>query len=325
MPLTRQFLIRELNRLPRERGLRLEEHFAWIRCCFHGRGQEQVPSLRINLDRSTQYRLGSFICFGCSERGEYNDLAKPLKIKRYKASAADNFTFEVPEHLRENLLGETPPRGELKAEVKYSPPWPCDLVWRTIPGWLLNKLDSRMIAAKFGERLYLPVAINKEIVGGITCALHDKASIKYLYDPGTWIRTALFPFDYTKRLLRRYQKRDAQYRSAIFLVEGPRDALRLLSFGLPALAILGGKTVWRQAKADLLLSLEPQTVILAFDPDEIGQAVTQLARDALAGYCQLQKLNFTVSRRNGEKIKHDPGNLPEWRAIRLRRQLNVPY
>src|ERR1700732_4468240 len=114
MSLTRSFILRQLNRLPREQGLRLEEHYAWLKCPFHLRGRERTASLRINLDRSTEYRLGSFVCFGCSERGQFNDVAKILKLRRYKASANDSFDFEISEQLRSNLLID----GEFKQELR---------------------------------------------------------------------------------------------------------------------------------------------------------------------------------------------------------------
>ena len=60
------------------------------------------------------------------------------------------------------------------------------------------------------------------------------------------------------------------------MVEGPRDALHLAEYGIPALAILGGSSVWDNAKAELLMQLEPSLVVLAFDPDKVGREGTRV-------------------------------------------------
>jgi 5S rRNA maturation endonuclease (ribonuclease M5) len=316
MPLTSGFIIRQLNRLPRESGLRIEPHYAWLRCCFHGRGRERTPSLRINLDRSTEYRIGSFICFGCNNHGGFNDIAKALKLKQYKAAGDDEIDLEISEQTRQNILGESATRDTIRADIAFAPPWPKKQRWRTIPGWLLARLDARLINTKYGERLYLPVKIHGEIAGGVTCTLY-KARRSYIYDKGRWIRESLFPFDYVKRLLRKQRRR------IIFLVEGPRDALRLLSFGIPALSILGGKTVWRKIKAVLLMELDPRVIVLAFDPDKIGQQITALVREDLHGQVKLQQLKFTIEKINGKTVKNDPGSIPEWRALRIKQRLGI--
>lgn len=279
---------------------------------------ERTASLRINLDRSTEFPLGSFRCFACAEQGDWNILAKRLKLQRYKKRGNDDFDFEIADSVREQLLGPEAETSILKPEIQFSPRWPRKTRWRNIEPWLVRKLDGHAITTKFGsQRLYLPVKQDGDIIGGITCALSSKARTKYLYEKGKWIRSALFPFDYTKRLLRKSRRR------VILLVEGPRDALNLLQHDVPALAILGGTSVWRRAKAELLLLLNPELIVLAFDPDKIGRQVTELARTDLRGQVPLKRLRFRTEVINGEKIKHDPGNLSPMRIARIKRQLGL--
>ena len=70
-------------------------------------------------------------------------------------------------------------------------------------------------------------------------------SKKYLFTKGRWVSKALYPYDYIPD------------NKKILLVEGARDALNLIQYGVYALANLGTST-WSQAKIDLLVNLKPR-------------------------------------------------------------------
>jgi hypothetical protein len=323
MMLSRGFITQQLQRIPSEYGLRLGEHFAWLRCIFHSKGRERTASLRINLDTSTQYKIGSYVCFACNEHGSYDDLRKTFKLKRYKKRGNDDFQREINDEIRQSILGKTSSElNKLAVQIQFAPHWPKKQRWRSINGQLLSALDARAIINKFGSpRMYLPVMQDRAIVGGITCSYSDKVKLKYVYEKGDWIRNTLFPFDYVRKRAKQLKRRGKKL--VIFLVEGPRDALNLLQHGLLALAILGGTTVYRNIKMDLLMSLEPDLVCLAFDPDKIGQQVTKLAYNYLHGQVAMKRLKFTIEHRNGKIYKNDAGNMPELRAVKLKKQLAI--
>jgi 5S rRNA maturation endonuclease (ribonuclease M5) len=280
---------------------------------FHGKGQESTGSVILNLDGTKGYRPGSWKCFGCGEFGNWNDLATTLKIKPYKKSDADDLFLEITDHAREEILGDDRPK-KLKPEIELAGHWPTEVKWRNIRGDLVRRLGGRAVTNEFGNSLYLPVRINRSVVGGVTCRLTRFAKRKYIFDAGGWTADALYPYDYVRR-----QLKGRKYR-VVVLVEGVRDALNLIQHGLLALAILGGKTVWSKAKADLVMTLEPDIILLAFDPDEIGREVTDMARADLRGQVKLMQIRFP--RRRAGTNKQDPGNMKRSRIRRISRQLD---
>lgn len=100
----------------------------------------------------------------------------------------------------------------------------------------------------------------------------------------------------------------------VVLTEGPYDALRLLQWGIPAVAILGGQN-WSEKKADILV-MRPgiRRVFLAFDADRGGDEATDTVRSSLDS-----KVRTTRIRIEGGK---DPGDAPRSWVKRVRRELS---
>jgi 5S rRNA maturation endonuclease (ribonuclease M5) len=314
MPVSSGFILKQLARVKIDRRVELHEHDVWLRCPYHSRGNERTGSIKLNLDTSQGYRAGQWKCFGCSEYGDWNRLATTLKLKLYEPNDNDDFYLEVTDRDREALRDDD--SNELPPEIRLAGEWPVDLKWRNISGKLINQLDGRAVTNQFGTRLYLPVYVHKKFIGGVACSRSRYAKRKYIFDNGPWIREALFPFDFVKRMLRK--NRAKLNLRIVFLVEGVRDALNLIQHGIPALAIMGGKTVWRDSKANLLMLLDPDLVVLAFDPDKIGRKVTKLARSAFRDEIRLKRLRFPA---RTKRKKYDPGNLKRARIRRIIRQL----
>ena len=67
----------------------------------------------------------------------------------------------------------------------------------------------------------------------------------------------------------------------IVLVEGERDAIKLLQEGISALSNHGAKLTLEQR--DIILSLNPKEIYLAFDGDEAGRTATKKALEMLEG------------------------------------------
>jgi hypothetical protein len=327
--MSKDFFITQLKRLPPSRGLELNDSWAKIRCPVHNEGRENTPSLKINLDTSSNFRPGSAKCFACDLFcPTWDDFAVLVKLKKLD-QAATSFDFDLARRVRNKVLGNNADEviddffeeRTQSPEIELANLWPADRVWRGISGKLLHDIGAKQLDTKYGPRLYLPCYINKKFKGGVTCRIDVPKAFKgrkYINDGNengnSWITNTIFPYDYTKKLLRKKKRR------VLFIGEGPRDALNPLQYDLPTVILLGGVTVWSQAKADLILSLEPDLIVMGFDPDEIGKAVTKLARDALERQVKCVKLSFPD--RDGQN-KADMGNMSKKRCLRLHKELGL--
>jgi len=288
----------------------------WIRCPFHKEGKENTPSLKISANQSS-YPIGNWKCFACGKKGKWNDLAGEIGLKKKKEDEEILLDLDFSKDDKKSLI-EEPNDSSLSDNNSDSfLPWNKARVWRNISGEILSKINALLQVREFGDRIYLPVDINKEKVGGISGALHksNNGSPSYIYDRGRWILKAVFPYDYTLNLLNKNNKRP------LFLCEGPRDCLNLLQYGVPAVSILGGTTVWpdNNSKADLIMSLNPTQIILAFDPDEIGQQISRKVYMALKNEIPIKKIKFKYDEER--KIKEDPGSMNSTRVLNLKEKI----
>jgi hypothetical protein len=296
----------QLQKIPAHRGLEfVGSDKAKIRCPLpdHKGGQERTPSLFIFLE------TGGWYCQGCKEQGRWNELAPRLGLKPLKALEDEPKPIIMNE---EALLGETE-----EADPRESP-WPKDLDWRRIPARLLGKVGGLLYIDNKGEScLRLPVYVYEERVGHIDCLLEKpkprytakgrklKAPPSYENRPGIWAKQTLFPYDYTVNLIERKGLR------CIVLVEGPRDALRLLSFGIPALSCLGAQ--WDRGKRELLAELPIDTVILAFDNDNAGELNHERVTEDIGDSYKLLHLKFAKG--------SDPAKLSDKACRKLKRRI----
>ena len=67
---------RELEKLSDKKRVSYKSGNAWIRCPYHGGGNEKTPSLKINLT-STKASIGSCYCFACGKNIGWNELHGP--------------------------------------------------------------------------------------------------------------------------------------------------------------------------------------------------------------------------------------------------------
>lgn len=239
----------------------------WIPCPYHAGGHERTPSMKVNISEP-EYGIGNAFCFGCGAHPKWNELAETLGMRKmrksemYEEYARLNLSAEQLEY----ILDEKPPESRVHHDRV---PWPSNKVWRTIPGSILSELGSEMTIDRFGHlKLVLPVVVNGVWRGEITCLMEKSPSKKvpsYINKKGPWRQSALFPYDYVQKRIRKDSFK------IVFLCEGPRDSLRLNSCGAHALALLGSSTSWTEAKGNMVLALDPDVVVLAFDPDEPGQ------------------------------------------------------
>lgn len=276
-------------------------------CPFH---KETQPSLYVNITASAQQRPGSYYCFGCKARpsthGGWNGLAKALGLATIDGVSSQVTTY-VPHRMPVEDMHD-PDEGwdidDLLAQWNcgFHTQWVQDVSWRGVPGWLMRKIGAWMSFDDEYERqvCILPQWNEDILVGAVKaqCRVYKTTRVKYLSAPGPWVKThALFPFHVAQTMLARRKDR------SVFLVEGPRDAIRLIGCGIPALALLGTNN-WTEEKRDLLMTLDPDRVFLAFDNDRAGQGAIDLVSPTIKGFADRVRVQF----KGDGKI--DPGNVP---------------
>lgn len=329
----------ELSKLPSDE-IKAHESYSFVRCPFH---MERTPSLRIK-HSTFALKTGIFKCFGCSKYGGWNELADNLGLERFE-SRGEFPDGKIPEfksarydqNLLEDFNGEenSKPKERLEFfslsdESAVERSGITNNEWR---GFSLTFL-RRNIKAKLVLKnnyiwyIYLPVRVNNEEVGHIKAQIHKplKKSIpSYINASGPWSLTAgLFPLDYAVKIMRSTEK------SSMVLVEGPRDALRLCSLGIPCVAILGTHS-WSDRKTAILSNSGVERIVTCFDGDLAGKLATRLIvhgeRPLADGTIEYIKSGFEpISSafdvkevklwnipipENHPEDKLDPGNLPD--------------
>lgn len=248
----RQLIETELEKRP-DRDPTHKSDGVWIRCPYHGGGNERTASMRIRVD--SNYRVGSHKCFGCNRwSSDWNDLAKTLGLRQTKLSdqtyVAGDFSFD--EDIEEPI-----------PDITQMQKWPNTQDWRGITGKTLELMQARMEYRRNKVMLYLPVHVHRKYVGGIHCELvvtremKDSGQLSYVNVSGTWSKQNVFGYDIAKKR-----------RGALWVVEGPRDTANIIQFGGRVVGLLGSYV--GKSKVELIESLDPPMVIIATDPDAAG-------------------------------------------------------
>jgi 5S rRNA maturation endonuclease (ribonuclease M5) len=279
-------------------------------CCpFHG---EKVPSCGVFMRRDHPTKpLGWFHCFGCKKHGQWNKFAEKANLDKVEEWNSTETSVEYRVGVDdENLLGDS--GLTLKAvyrEMKCpeAQPWPTYIDWRGISGQLIAAVEGKAINDAYNNNLAVlfPIIIGKKIRGAVKAVYEKKneKQLSYVTMPGPWVkRFGLFPYAYTARLIKEKQHR------FIILVEGPRDALRLLKNGLPAMAILGSNNI-SKTKLMFITNLQVDQVYVMPDNDHGGDLLWSNVKSILPDARRL-KLPQEVDR-NGKLVKMDPFSMPK--------------
>jgi DNA primase len=122
---------------------------------------------------------------------------------------------------------------------------------------------------------------------------------------GPWIKEkGLFPYDYIKPKARKC--------GYIVLVEGPRDALRLITDGIPALSVFGVQN-FGVKKANFVSALGDVAVYIMSDNDAAGDVLFQKAKQSFKEIgIKVNRIKLPRKRdRSGNIIKMDPCSAPD--------------
>jgi Toprim domain/CHC2 zinc finger len=312
-----EFVVEQLNHYS---GIKkkINEHSIFIPCPFHN---EKTPSGRIFFD-PTSRSPGYFVCYGCGHKARWDELAPKIGLKP--------FAHQKPSvQYAHRVLTHTEEERKKKDDLKFSP-LPKNKLWRSIPTNVLISLGAKLCQQSWSDEkfVFLPVLIRKELKGYIKARLRKKAGeTSYINASGGWsAKYGLFPYDYSVELM--------QYcgSSVLVLVEGPRDALRLINKGLPAIAVLGTQS-WSPVKSRMLELSGASHIILMMDGDCAGKKAEELILPTLKGMVEVS----TFSLRGEDSPYHqfadedeptkaakaagvelwDPGNCPEWKLNQL--------
>lgn len=310
----RQFVIDQLHMYGGQKKLGDESSF--VLCPYHS---EKTPSGRI-FHSSTSTNPGHYKCYGCGQSVTWNDVAPKLGLQPYGAQKPKD------EYATLNVLQLDD--AETEEEIKFSD-LPKNKMWRGIETSLLIDLGAKFcrVRTEWGwskPKIWLPIYVNSELKGYIKARIKKHAEYpSYINSKGVWSKThGLFPYDYSVQLMNKIGSR------TLVLVEGPRDALILLSRGIPAISILGTQS-FTEIKARILELSEAEKLILMMDGDCAGIMATKkiykLTRDLfdvrVVKLWDLKGSPYRKFKDHDEPSKHakeegvslwDPASCPQW-------------
>lgn len=254
----------------------IDQKGAWIFCPYHGGGQEKTASLLANI-YDNGFVAGSFYCFACSEKGNWNKLAEKLGLRPFsidhKVTGVTGFSLSG--------IGEQ--KRKLIPNLSKMLKWPSATYWRNISPATITRVQGRLSKSRNEFCLYLPCIINEDHVGGIYASLDGVITknwkSKYLNTPGNWSHSSLFGYDIA-----------AEKSSILWVVEGPRDCLSLLDKGCSAVALLGSAVTSEKIK--LITSLDPDIILIATDSDEAGNKASESIKHNLKGKIPCKRIQM---------------------------------
>jgi hypothetical protein len=277
---------------------------------------------------SVKRHTGQFKCFSCGASGGWNKLAAQIGAEKLKFIGGSTRRFKkkrTPEDeeparflpidaASDNLvraitkMGIRPQDREKKGDL-HRPlvePWPEDREWRGLTADFLCELGCvRVIDLRHNvERIGLPVRTPDGGLIGYTCRALDPEDADPKYTPLSADRLS-------------WRDKELPAKNSIFLVdkvledgwdrvvivEGPFDALRLYSLGVPAIAILGTNN-WTKEKAAILAGLGLRGALVMMDNDDSGQEIQPVILDDLIPVMKTMGLTLPPN------VK-DPGNLSD--------------
>ena len=278
------------------------EHNSVKVCCpFHAGGREKTPSCSVRLTGG----IGSFYCFGCHEKGNWNVLANALNLVGFKKSDQINdvFSFSIPEV---NYSEVNPEIENYKKLRKYN----SDDNWRRITPETLALFDVRYPKHPWfnqNDFLYFPAIVRKEYVGGIYARRNvtkegkENGEISYINTKGRWSKTSVFGYNVAKKM-----------KGPLWVVEGPRDCMKIVQFGGRAVAIIGSYV--GPKKLQLIESLDPPCIIIATDPDEAGDKARKYLLENIS-MIPVYEAKFPEGR--------DPGNFTKKSYAKMMKKLGL--
>ncbi|AQT28699.1 putative DNA primase [Erwinia phage vB_EamM_Yoloswag] len=306
-----QTIIEEIGKLPGDK--KYNGDTVMVCCPFH---HDKTPSCGIYTSVGMEIPLGFYHCFGCGVRGNWNQLAEHAGlavIKGWKLKDAGTNSLSALRQTYEkigNRVGTYASVALLMKALGRSSymQWPEDVEWRGYPGRLVQDAGGLLNAQRTGSNVcFFPCKHGSKYIGGVAAYLSKQMNgSSYINSQGDWAKDkGLFPIELTRKMIRKYKLR------YVVLVEGPRDALALLSYGIPALAVLGAEQ-FGSTKVRSIEMLDIGTVYTMTDNDGGGKLLRGKIDEAFRA-SGLKSKHFKLPREKDDKgklIKLDPDNCP---------------
>jgi hypothetical protein len=227
--------------------------------CPNPEHNDSRPSCCVYVGFSDNWRLGQFHCWSCSIRGSWNefaDLAGLKHIQEWKSKYSDNSDSYLDPSITASLLGSPmlhPTEIFRLLGCPEAQPWPDGINWRNFSYKVMQRSGAYIAADHYNNDIQAIFLVKYAGLyrGGVK-ALNKTLTSKspsYINLSGQWLtQHGLLFYSIARKLIQRH---DYDF---VLLVEGPRDALRLLCNGIPAVANLGALTM-SKAKALMLSNL----------------------------------------------------------------------
>lgn len=304
---------------------------AWINilCPFHA---EKTPSCGVYMRQDDPQRPFGFVnCFGCGAHGGWNVLAEKAgldPIKEWNNGETHPSSVVVNSAVEEDLLGDTDSNGALplrailkKMSCPEAQPWPETIPWRGFDGKLISRVGGYIVSDEYNSSVaaLFPVRIRRRYVGAVKAVYEKKfkKQLGYINMPGSWSEhSGLFLYNVARHMIRKGRL------NFVVLVEGPRDALKLISLGIPVVAVLGAQS-FSAKKAFLVEDLGVDYVYVMPDNDAGGSEMWKTVKNAMASSeATVRRLKLPREKdASGKVVKMDPFSAPRAVIKNLKRFL----
>jgi 5S rRNA maturation endonuclease (ribonuclease M5) len=281
-------------------------------CPFHA---DRNPSCGVYIDRSESRRhLGDFNCLGCGEHGSWNTFAEKTGLDTIQEWRRDSGIHSVVTAAEEEGLLGNDGRLSIKAilmsmRCEEAQPWPEMIDWRGFKGTFLRSIGGMIVGDYHNDTVaaLFPVRVGNKLRGAVKAVMEKKTTkSSYYTSGGSWIHSyGLFPYDYTKKLIHKGKHK------FVVLVEGPRDALRLIRAGIPAIAVLGANTIGH-IKVLSILALDVDMYYVMPDNDKGGTKLWHNLKSGItAKEAPVRRIKLPREYdKKGKLIKMDPYSAP---------------
>lgn len=305
-----QTVLEEIAKLPGQK--RTLGDTIQVCCPFH---DDRTPSLGIFVAMGMEIPFGFFNCLGCDAKGMWNRLAEKAglqTIKQWQAIESEGSDLKNKfKKSDDELLGQLPETKKVLLNSLGTVslfPWSKQKEWRGVPGELIHDCEGMFHVGLDDEiNCFFPIAIGNKYKGGVKAYLEkEKGRSSYINTRGSWIKdVGLFPYNLVKNNIQKYGL------NYVILVEGPRDPLRLIIEGMPALAILGGKN-FTEKKLNLLMALGIETLYVMSDNDKGGKLMRKIVKEIVGNKIPIKMIRLPEDLdKKGNLIKMDPENAPK--------------
>lgn len=306
-----QTIMEEIGKIPGDK--KYNGDTVMVCCPFHN---DKTPSCGIYTSVGMEIPLGFFHCFGCGEKGQWNKIAEHcnlhvIKEWKFKDASENSLSALVKTYDRiENRVGTYASVALLMKALGRNSymEWPEDVEWRGYPGALVNAAGGLLNAQRTGSNVcFFPCKHGSKYIGGVAAYLRKQMNgTSYVNSNGDWAKEkGLFPIELTRKMMKKFNL------TYVVMVEGPRDALALLSYGIPALAVLGAEQ-FGVTKVRSIEMLGASTCYTMTDNDGGGKLLRNKIQEAFKA-SGVKVRHFKLPREfnaKGELIKLDPDNCP---------------